>query len=228
VFSDIHAPLHSEAWIHRGIQTALSVGAKHLIVNGDFIDANTISRHLGGYYRRKGELQDDLDAGEALIELFTNVFETVTFLSGNHCVQRLTKVFNGELHAERIWKIFSYNEQVKITPRSFVQVNSKVIVGHPRSYSKTRGGLAQKIAQRWQRHVILGHLHHSASTCTLDGNWQAVEVGCMADLPEFEYTTFEINDMPQPMNGFAIVFGDCIVNFDRFTLWKQWGFEDAP
>lgn len=223
VFSDIHAPIHSKYWIERGITAAEKFGAKTLIVNGDFIDANTISRHLGGYYRRKSELDDDLAAGEALTKLFSETFEKVYFLSGNHCLQRLTQVFKGEVSAKRLWNLFGTHHNVKLTSRSFLHVNKDVIVGHPRQYSSVRGNLTQKMAQLKQKHVVTGHHHHSAKTATADGKWQAVEVACMADIEAFEYVKNELNTFAEPMNGFAMIFGTKIELFDKFTNWELFG-----
>lgn len=222
IFSDVHAPLHSKDWIEKGLRIAQNQQSKILIVNGDFIDANSISRHLGGYWRRKSELNDDFNAGEKLIDLFSECFEQIVFLAGNHDLDRLMKAFNGEVAANRLWKMFGDNPKVKVSARSYVFVNDNIVVGHPRSYSRIRGNLAQKIAMNWQKHVVLGHAHHSATSATEDGKWQAVEVGCMADLPEFEYTTFEINNMPKPMNGFAMIRNSHIENFNIFTDWDRW------
>lgn len=223
VFSDIHAPIHSVKWIEKGIIASKKFGAKTLIVNGDFIDANTISRHLGGYYRRKNELEDDLAAGEALTKLFSDTFEKVYFLSGNHCLQRLTSVFSGEVSAKRLWNLFGVHKNVKLTSRSFLHVNENVLVGHPRQYSSVRGNLTQKMAQLKQKHVITGHHHHSAKTATADGKWQAVEVACMADIEAFEYVKNELNTFAEPMNGFAMIFGEKIEIFDKFTNWELFG-----
>ena len=152
VFSDIHAPIHSVKWMELGIKTAKLYKSDTLIINGDFIDANTISRHLGGYYRRKNELEDDLAAGEALMKIFAKEFKRVYCLSGNHCLQRLIKVFSGEVKAQRLWNLFGAYENVKLTSRSFLIVNKDVIVGHPRSYSRIRGSMTQRIAQIKQKH----------------------------------------------------------------------------
>lgn len=223
VFSDIHAPIHCIKWIERGLTMAKKMESEILIVNGDFIDANTISRHLGGYYRRKNELEDDLAAGEALMNIFADNFRLVYFLSGNHCLQRLMKTFNGEVSAKRLWNLFTIRDNVKLTPRSYVYVNDDVIVGHPRSYSSVRGNLTQKIAQTKQKHVMTGHHHHSARTATPDGKWQAVEVPCMADIEEMEYVKNELNNFPEPMNGFGMIFGKKLEVFDKFTNWELYG-----
>ena len=225
IFSDIHAPLHSSAWIMQGIEAALHFGCEDLIVSGDFIDANQISKHIGGFYRRKSQLSDDFAAGEKLVDLFSGIFKRVFFLGGNHDHDRLTKVFGGEMTIQRIWKMFGDRPNVKVTARSFVEVNRDVVVGHPRQYSRVRGSLPQKIAQMWQKHIALGHSHHSAKTMSPDGRWQAVDLPCMAQLNEFEYTTFQINDMPPPQNGFTIIFGTRMVVFDKFTPWEIYGLE---
>lgn len=227
VISDPHAPIHSAYWIELALRFAKKYDARTLILNGDFIDANTISRHLGGYYRRKNELEDDLAAGEALLKLFSEQFEKVYFLSGNHCMQRLLKVFNGEVQSKRLWNLFGTYENVKVTARSFVHVNNNIIVGHPRQYSGVRGNLPQKIAQLKQKHVILGHGHHSAKAITADGRWQAVDVPCAADIEAFEYVRNEINSFAEPINGFCMIFGEKILVVDKFTPLHLYGVDDV-
>jgi hypothetical protein len=227
VFSDVHCPLHDISWIYQGILTAKKYGSEILIINGDFIDANQISRHIGGYYRRRSELNDDIKAGESLLALLVKHFKMVYFLNGNHCMERLIKAFRGEVAVQQLWKMFGDHPNVKLSSRSFVFVNDTVAVGHPRNYSKLRGSLPQKIAQHWQKHVMLGHGHHSAKAVTSDGKWQAVDIPCLADLAQFEYSTYEINDMPRPMNGFSMIFGDKIMVFDKFSPYKMLGIEEV-
>lgn len=226
VFSDIHAKLHSERWIMQGLSVAEKFQSKVLIVNGDFIDANEISKHAGSYFKRGSSLEDDFKAGELLLDVFSKYFEQVIFLNGNHCGQRLIKALGGEVAMQRLWKMFGEHANVKVTPRSYVYVNDDVIVGHPRQYSKIRGNTAQKIAQMKQKHILLGHSHHSAMAITPDGKWQACEVGCMAELEQFDYVNFEINDMAEPVNGFAVVTGNQIQCFDKFTKWELFGLEN--
>jgi predicted phosphodiesterase len=220
VLSDIHCPLHSVKWLYQAIRTFKHFGVKKVIVSGDFIDANQISRHIGGYYRRRSELEDDFKAGESLLSILSDGFEEIIFLNGNHCGERLVKVFRGEVAMQRLWKMFGEHKNVKVAARSFVFVNNDAVVGHPRQYSKMRGGVPQNIAQVWQKHIALGHGHHSAQACSRDGKWQAVDMPCLAELDQFEYTTFEINDMPKPKNGFMIVFGNKFQVFNEWTPWE--------
>lgn len=226
MLSDIHAPLHSARWITHALTCGKLLGCTTVIVNGDFIDANEISRHIGGYYRRKSELADGFKAGESLLDIFSQEFNNVVFLNGNHCGERLIKIFRGELEMQRLWKMFGCHDNVKVAARSFVEVNSDIVIGHPRSYSRIRGNIPQKIAQKWQKSVALGHGHHTAMTVTLDGRFQAVDIPCLADLDHFEYTTFEINDMPQPMNGFMVIFGNKMHVFDKFSHWPLFGLPE--
>lgn len=223
IFSDIHAPIHCVKWLAQGLKMADRMESDILIVNGDFIDANQISRHIGGYYRRRSELNDDFQAGEALLDIFAKRFKEVYFLNGNHCGERLVKVFRGEVAMQRLWKMFGSHDNVKVSARSYVVVNRDVIVGHPRQYSRIRGSTSQNIAQANQKHIVLGHGHHSASSISRDGRWQARDVGCMADLTQQDYVRYEISDFPEPLNGFGAVIGTNIQLFDKFTPWEFWG-----
>lgn len=222
VFSDIHARRHSSEWITQGMRAALKFRARTLIINGDFINADSIGKYVGGHYRRHEILEDDFKAGEILLGIFARFFHTVVFLSGNHDTDRMMKALRGEVKAQRWWKMFGDYKNVFITERSWVRAND-VIVGHPRSYSRIRGNLAQKISMKQQASVLLGHEHHSAMSVSPCGKFQAASVGCMAELNDFEYTNFSLNDMPEPMNGFAAIFDNQIQIFDKFTPWEKWG-----
>lgn len=230
ILSDVHCPLHSKEWLEKAISFGKNVDCEKVIISGDFIDANQISKHIGGYYRRRSELEDDFKAAESLLNVVSEMFKEVYFLGGNHDVDRLVKVFRGEVAVQRLWKMFGEHKNVKVSARSFINVNQNVVVGHPRQYSRLRGGIAQKIAQQWQKHIALGHGHHSAMAVTSDGRWQAVDMPCLADLSNFEYTTFEINDCPKPLNGFTVIFGESIQVFDKFTssyVWKHSQYDNS-
>jgi predicted phosphodiesterase len=222
VFSDIHARRHSAKWLIQGMRAAKKFKARTLIVNGDFINADSIGKYVGGHYRRHEILEDDFKAGEILLNTFAKHFQKVVFLSGNHDTDRLMKSLRGEVMAQRFWKMFGDHKNVVVTERSWVRANG-VIVGHPRSYSRIRGNLAQKISNKFHASVLIGHEHHSALSVSNDGKFQSGSVGCMAELHDFEYTNFALNDMPDPMNGFATIFGDRIAVFDKFTPWTEWG-----
>lgn len=229
IFSDVHCPMQSPEWVAQGLRCAEKLGSRHLILNGDFLDMNQISRHAGSYYRRKSELEDDFKAAEGLIDIFCERFDHVYFLVGNHSA-RIMQRMGGELTMQRMAKMMGSHQNFHVTSRSFVKVNKDVLVIHPRQYSRTRSHMAQKIAQRWRKHVLLGHLHHSATAMSPDAQWQAVEVGCMADVELFDYVRNEVNDMPDPVQGFAMIFGEKIVAFDKFSPWQLYGLPelDSP
>lgn len=225
VFSDIHARRHSSEWINQGMRAAEKFKSRILVINGDFINADSIGKYVGGHYRRHEILEDDFAAGEILLKVFAKFFQRVIFLSGNHDTDRMMKSLRGEVKAQRWWKMFGEYDNVTVTERSWVKVND-VIVGHPRSYSRIRGNLAQKYAQKAQASVLIGHEHHSAISVSPCGKFQAASVGCMAELHDFEYTNFSLNDMPEPMNGFATIFYDRISIFDKFTNWPLYGLPE--
>ena len=227
VLSDIHCPIHSEKWLLQAITAFKLFDVKHVIVNGDFLDANQISRHAGSYYRRKGELADDFNAAESVLKLLVDTFDHVYFDMGNHDMRLLHK-FAGEVGVSRIWKMFGDHEgKVTVTSRSYCKVNENVTVCHPRQYSRIRGSLAQKLSQRWQRSILTGHQHHSTMSSSPDGKWQACDVGAIVDVELQDYVRNELSDHVEPQNGFAIIFGNKIVCFDKHTAWDLFHME-AP
>lgn len=200
-------------------------GAKTAIINGDFLDLNQISAHAGSYARRGASLESDFDAGEALLSIICDNFDRVVFLMGNHCM-RLVKHFGGELSVQRVYKMLGSHKNLEITSRSFVDVNNKIRVVHPRQYSRIRGALSQKLCMRWKKSIITGHQHHSAMTLSPDGLYQACDVGTLADVELQDYVRNECTDHVEPVNGFAMIFGDYIQCFDSHTKWDVFGLPE--
>lgn len=216
ILTDIHAPIHSAHWLKLAIETFHNYGVRHVHINGDLTDFNTISRHKGEYYARNNSVGHDLDATESVLNLIASEFDHVTLCMGNHD-QRLLRLFGGEVSVQRIFKIIGSFPNLQITSRSFVVINDDILCIHPRQYSRIRGSLAQKLALRWQKHIITGHQHHSSKTISPCGKFQCVDIGCLADIEAQDYVRNEITDHVEPMQGFGIVSGLNIMNFDKFT-----------
>lgn len=226
IISDPHCPIHSEKWFYQALTCGLKFGCKVLIINGDLIDANQCSRHLGKQYRRKGELNDDIESARCFIETCLPQFDEIYITLGNHD-QRLLEAFSGEISAQNLMRMIYSDNKVFITEKFFVELNGVTRVYHPRNYSKTKGKLPQDTAQRYQRHIISGHTHHSATASSADGKWQAVEVGCLMDTEWAFYAQQGMPNMPEMMEGFCIALphseNDLILNFNKFTPWARFG-----
>lgn len=226
IITDPHCPLHSEPWLRQAIVTFKHYGVNHVLINGDLIDANQISRHAGSYHRRMSEFGNDLDAAEAVLNILTENFEHVYMDAGNHDM-RVIHRFGGEISFQRAMRMIGTFSNLKVTSRSFVHVNNKVLVCHPRQYSKIRGKLAMDLALMKQMHVVTGHQHHSAKTISLDGRWQCVDIGCIADTEHQDYVRNEASTFAEPCQGFGIVFGTSTENFDKFTNFELMGIPNV-
>jgi predicted phosphodiesterase len=226
VLSDIHCPIQDEKWLSLAIHVGVQLGCEDVLINGDFIDTPTISRHLGSYYRRKQELEDDINAADAVLGVLSKYFKRIFFDTGNHD-QRLIKQFGGELSFKRIMKMLGDHKKLIMTERSYCKVNDSVLIVHPRQYKSSRGDLAQKLSLRHQVSILTGHQHHSAMTISPDGKFQSCDVGCLADLTLQDYVRNELTTYCEPVNGFAVVFGNKIQCFDRFTPWELWNLGEV-
>lgn len=222
ILTDVHCPIHSPVWLEKAINTFKYYEARHVHINGDLIDFNSISRHKGEYYARNNSVEKDLDAAESVLKLICKEFDSVTLCMGNHDM-RLVKFFGGEVSVQRAFMMIGSFHNLKITARSWVDINDDIRCVHPKQYSRIRGQLAQKLAMRWQKHIITGHQHHSAKTISPCGKWQCVDLGCIADIELQDYVRNEITDHVEPCNGFGIVFGNKIMNFDKHTPWELFG-----
>ena len=216
ILSDLHIPIHSTSWLALAVETFLRFDVKHVILNGDVLDLNQISRHAGSYHRRSSELNHDLEAAEAVLKILSKTFDKITWLMGNHDM-RLIHHFGGEVSVKRAFSIVGSFPNLKMTSRSFVHVNDSIVVCHPRQYSRIRGALAQKLSLRWQKSVATGHQHHACMTTSPCGKFQAVDIPCLAEIEMMDYVKNELTDHIEPVNGFGIIFGERIQVFDQFT-----------
>jgi predicted phosphodiesterase/endogenous inhibitor of DNA gyrase (YacG/DUF329 family) len=223
VIGDVHCPMQCPYWIEKALEAAEKFECKNLIINGDLIDANQISRHMGQEFRRKATLEDDMDAAEKFMQLMCEQFDAVYYTLGNHTARMIHR-FNGELSIQRLLKMIYDSPKIIPTQKTWMKVNKNTRVLHPRSYSQIRGKLTADLCQLYQQHIVTGHHHHSATTVSKDGRWQAIEVGCLADIEKFSYVQDHMGNHPHMMNGFAIIMPDeTFLNFNKFTPWKVYG-----
>lgn len=222
ILSDVHCPIHSAKWLYQAVRVGLALGCTEVLINGDFIDATPISQHRGTFWNRRNILEDDLASAEAVLKLLCENFKAVHLLTGNHDA-RLIRAFGGEVSPSRLYKLLGAFDNFKTTGRFYVDVNRSWKIIHPRQYSKIRGKLAQDLAVRWQMNVALGHEHHSARAVSACGKFQCVAIGTLVDLDMQDYCTYEASTHVAPVNGFAVLRGDTMLLFDKFTPWKLMG-----
>lgn len=226
VIGDIHCPLIDEKWAHQALIAARRFECKHVVINGDLVDATTISRHLGGEYRRRSEFNDDIESANKFLQILCDEFDSISYTLGNH-TQRMLLKFMGEVSLKNMMMMISSHEKFRATEKHFLKINNAVTCLHPRSYSRVRGKLTQDLAQRYQTHLVTSHHHHTASTISADGKWQAVEIGCLAKIELFGYAQYAMHGMPEMANGFGIVMPEsekhAILNFNNYTPWRVYG-----
>jgi len=223
VVGDVHCPMQCPWWTDKALETAEKFEAKTIIINGDLIDANQISRHMGLEFRRRATLEDDMDAAEQFMRLMCNEFEQVYYTLGNHTARMISR-FSGELSIQRLLKMIYDNPKIHTTQKTWMKVNQNTRVLHPRSYSQIRGKLTADLCQLYQQNIVTSHHHHSAMSYSKDAKWQAMEIGCLADVEKFSYVQDQMGNYPQMMNGFGIIMpDDSFLNFNKFTPWKVYG-----
>jgi hypothetical protein len=215
--------MQDAVWTEQSLVAAHKFGARTCIVNGDLIDCVAYSKYAHSEFRGKSTLEDDMDAAEKFIGLLCDTFDEVYYTLGNHTA-RLIRQNSGELSIQRLLKMIYNSDKFKVTEKTWMKVNDNIRVLHPRAYSQIRGKLTAELAGYHQCHLITGHHHHTASTISKDGRWQAVEVGCLANIQLMTYVQDQMNAFPEMANGFAIIMPDGkILNFNKFTHWKSFG-----
>jgi len=204
---DMHVPIHDPRWVKQMMAVSKALDSRVLILNGDFLNLDGLGRHVDSHWRRRQCVEDDFAAGERLLDLFAHHYERVYIVAGNHCNDRLQKIFRGEVPNSRLWALLNINDKKNIftTEYSYVIVNNCFYVGHPREYRKQPGSLGKAFMEKYNMNVLLAHQHH-LSMMMINGFW-VVDGGCLILSHDASYIQKSFNSFPNPVNGFYTLHG---------------------
>jgi hypothetical protein len=202
---------------------------RHLIIAGDFINADAFS----GYEPTHDILgfSEEVDAARALLHTLLGTFDHIYWSFGNH-ERRVTKRSKGALTAAHVAAIITHSPRVTVSPWSHITVNSSgevYRVTHPRNYSVNALKTGDALAQKFQSHIIGHHEHHVGKGHDRFKRYVVVNNGGMFAAQAMGYALLDDSTMPNMQPGFTLLADGVaeVFTYGAFTNWARW-LPDRP
>lgn len=197
---------------------------RHLIIAGDFINADAFS----GYEPTHDTLgfSDEIDAARALLHTLLGVFDHVYWSFGNH-ERRVTKRTKGAITPAHVAAIVTQSPRVTVSHYGHMTVNScgqVYRVTHPRSYSVNMLKNADALAQKYQQHIICHHEHHLAVGMDRYARYVVVNNGGLFARRAMGYAVLDDAPTAAMSPGFTLLKNGVpyLLGMTPFTDWDHW------
>lgn len=215
VCSDVHVPGHSQAVMDAFIAIGKDIGADGVVIAGDYLDLNEVSRHSRGSvaHLEGRRVNDSFAAGRGLLKRMIHEIDCTDnyYVDGNHEIRIDKWMRTGD---NAVWlgnDAMSIEKQLELKdmgfryhqgwPDAYVKLGH-VVITHGRYTNKHH---AAKHLDTWRHSVIYGHTHRPQVfyAAGYDRQQVAVGLGYCADA-----TSEAMSYAPTPndwMNGFGLV-----------------------
>ena len=229
VLSDPHVPFHDRETILRACRDAQMLGIDKLIIAGDLIHADIISRYINA--GKQVKISDELVACSRVLGALEKIFSKIYVILGNHdrrvekmvsawrkteggskaleIVARLLDVDDdAESVAMGIFERFFSSEKVTVYPLSEVVVNNEWLILHPGSCSRVSPQTERRMVNKFRKSVIGGHNHLYAVGFDDSGQDVAANIGHAANTSKFRYVREKVTPFPTTVRGFCAIIQD--------------------
>jgi hypothetical protein len=246
--SDIHAPWHDPAAVLDMCDVAVMIGARRLVVGGDIIHADTISKYLG--VAPTIPVTKELESLGRLLSALEEVFDEIILIPGNHD-QRVEKMIasmrdtkdgrrglemvasllgaadpdDAEDMAMRYMSHFFKSPKVKWHPLPDLIINDSWLIQHPGTASRIAPQGERAMVRKHRKSVVQGHTHLFGIGFDESGEDVAFNIGHLALDSKWRYMRERPTSYPKSVQGFAALYttedspGGRIIPFARHKRW---------
>jgi hypothetical protein len=185
ICGDLHLPYHDQKAVDAFLCFARKYKPDVLVVGGDFLDCEAVSRFLKDP-RKVASLQKEFDDGRDLLRQLRRLASRCIFLEGNHEVRVAKHVLRNapalsDLRCLDVRSQLGAEDWEWVPYPAFAKIG-KLVVLHGESYNA--GTNAKNLAKYSGHSVAQGHSHRLSQLYVKDvqGVRSACEWGCLADL----------------------------------------------
>lgn len=194
MLSDVHVPYHDETALLAALDYGVSVGCKHVVINGDFYDFYAVSQ-----WERDPEArnpQEELDTGKPILEQIAKAFTgRKVYKIGNH-EDRYERYLASRSPELAVCRIFKLQKFLELDDVGFEMVASKqeyaigklpVYHGHELPKGLTNPvNIARGVFLRLKDPGIVGHWHKTSTHVETSARKNQMTVthstGCLCSL----------------------------------------------
>lgn len=214
VIADIHAPYQNTTLLTAAIDLAISAGVSGVDIAGDLHDFNSLSSLSKGETTTAAET--DIRHSRQILTVLANTFERIRIVSGNHdeyWIKKRGGTFQDLIYQEVLQG--KYSDQVQATDYDYMLLGKTWLVGHLSNYDETPGLLAAKIADIFDRNVIVGHDHVFGFQRSKKA-YLGVSTGAMLTPDRFWYKLRRLNTFPPFGLGFSLIINEQLYMFNEY------------
>jgi predicted phosphodiesterase len=219
IIGDVEIPDHDIEMLEMVVTTAKRLEIDTLIINGDFIAMDSLSKWARVNAFRL-MLRDEVKLAEIALQAFMQTFKQIKYVTGNH-ERRLPKMIDGELSLKDILKDIPGLEFSEYPYLRLTSGETEILVCHQKEYSRVP--LAAPLRTCSSRHINVwsGHCHRMAFGWDPSGKYWLVEGGHCRSEPHTLYKRMEITSHPVWNSGFGMIINGVPYLIDRnnFDFW---------
>lgn len=221
ITADHQIPYHDAEWMEFAFEMGKGFGCDTHILNGDVFDLAVYSRFDAQLSDKHSTLEDELQVVEQIIEHSSRLFKETVMLYGNHEWRLIRRIMQAQLSAERFARLFA-TDALTMTELSFVIVNDRVRVTHPRAYSRIAARVGTALASKHHQDIVAAHDHQVGYARDISGKFTVVHSGCMADPRRMDYVQTADSTAPTMSQGFVVLTpGGQLILFDRSNVDRE-------
>jgi len=246
ISSDYHLPFVDRDLVSKMIKIARRLRVRNLLIAGDFLDCETISKYPDAGSGIK--LKDEISYSKDFLKILEANFDQIVWFFGNHdnriiralnrlhdlvVAERTTRetaeVFTGippeRLDAFEFAKNLFESEKLTLSRYPYCEINDTWRITHPKSYSRVPPFVEERLAIKWRKSVLGTHGHLFGIRTEPSGHDIGVQIGCLADPNKIRYLNENETTHPRWTRGFAVIRNNAIYFFaanPRLTDWDFW------
>lgn len=178
-----------------------------LVIVGDFLNADAFS--LYSPLQAIPSWQDELTAARTLITEWLKTFKRIVWLQGNH-EHRFFKALSGVMAARDLLALITTDSRVTISIRDYCTVdtdNGRWTLVHGANYSRNQLWNPNRLALKFQTHVLAHHEHHLAWGLDDFKRYNVIANGGLFDVKKMSYVQLRTSTIPNMSKGFTMLKG---------------------
>lgn len=215
VIGDTHAPYQNKQVLLQAFNIAKKRGIKQLVHAGDLINADSYNSQAKG--EQTTPIETDIAHARSILYTAISYGFSIWVIPGNHDIYYTKKTdisfqrFICEVVLDR-----RYTDKTHTTEYDYMYYGETAIIGHLSSgYDPTPGKVAANIADKYNRHALVGHDHLRGAIKGQSGKW-GISIGAMFVPDSFWYKSRSYNTFPHTMVGFCIIDDNKIYQYDSY------------
>jgi len=210
ITSDWHCRGFSSDLSLRLLEVCAARGVDQLLIAGDFLNFDTLSRYPPSVPRPN--IEDELEAAGEMMGCLAERFATILWIYGNHetrLERKLQLAFStgsplGRLVAPDLLR----REVLTVSRYPYATIETpcgRYMVTHPKSFSDLAPNVAERLAIKFHAHILNTHGHHVGFRFDPSGKFMCWEIGGMMDGEKIGYRQMSVTTHRTWVGGFGIL-----------------------